>query len=500
MHPSASFSLAANGGSLTVDNSGAWAELMQLSTSQGDTIAVPLIPRSPIAIDNLSTNPFTVSGSITLNTNLPISNNSPGPVNISGAISGPVSLVQNSPGILTLSGSNSFTGSIGLAQGQLRAGNSAALGNAAATTTVSNGAALDVNGFNLGAAPVIASGLGTDGTGAIINNSPAPQTNALRFVTLAGDTTLGGVTRWDIRGATNQTVSGTFSTGGQPFNLTKAGSANQISLADLSLDAALFNIDVQQGMLAFENTTTSMGNPAGTLTVESGATLALTQTTNPWNKIIYLNGDGLAKTISSTGGSNNITGPITMNGACVFDVAGGVLTFNGPASGAGSLTKTSSGELLLARANSFTGNTTVNAGTLALLNSNALAASPILNVAAGGLLDVSAVSGGGFALAPAQSITGSGAIKGNFTVGPSSELVPANLPGGAHLQQRPDVFARQHLLHGSEPFPAPRITRCARGRHFDLRRRAGHQQHGQACRHLRAMLSNCSAPRHLAAE
>jgi len=145
---------------------------------------------------------------------------------------------------------------------------------------------MDLNGFNLGAVSLSVSGSGINGAGAIISTAATPQTNALQTLTFSGNTTIGGSARWDLRGATNPPAFATLSTAGNPYNLTKTG-GNQISLAAVNLDSALSNIDIQQGVLGLESSTTSLGNPADTLTVELGATLSFLQTTTPWNKIFF---------------------------------------------------------------------------------------------------------------------------------------------------------------------------------------------------------------------
>src|SRR5262249_13825983 len=153
-------------------------------------------------------------------------------------------------------------------------GNAAALGATNGSTTISSGAVLDVNGQNLGAEPVLVQGSGIAGAGAIIN-SGATQGNALQFVTLQGNTTVGGANRWDIRSAdVNDPSQGSLLTGGSAYDLTKVGT-NQISLVGLTVDSALRNIDVQQGLLSVEAATASLGDNTKTLTVESGATLQL---------------------------------------------------------------------------------------------------------------------------------------------------------------------------------------------------------------------------------
>src|SRR5207244_7513260 len=120
------------------------------------------------------------------------------------------------------------------AHGTLQTGNNAALGSAVGNTVISNGATLDVNGRNLTTEPIVVLGPGVNNAGAIINTG-ADQLNALINVTITGDTTFGGSTRWDIRG-----TGATLSTGGNGYNLTKTG-ANQISLVGVNVDGALNN-------------------------------------------------------------------------------------------------------------------------------------------------------------------------------------------------------------------------------------------------------------------
>ena len=77
--------------------------------------------------------------------------------------------------------------------------------------------------------------------------------------------------RWDIRNSSLNAAA-------QAFSLTKVGS-NQVTLAGSAVDAALGDINVQQGALGFEGATTSMGDPTKTLTVSAGATVIFFDTT-----------------------------------------------------------------------------------------------------------------------------------------------------------------------------------------------------------------------------
>lgn len=284
---------------------------------------------------------------------------------VANKIGGSGSLTKNDTAVLTLSGNNNtLTGAVAVVTGTLRAGAANALGTADGNTTISGGAALDVNDIQLNTEPVIVGGTGVGGTGAIINSAAAGQLNALGNVTLTGDTTFGGSGRWDIRGG-----AAILSTGGNAYNLTKVGN-NQVSLVGVAVDAALANINVNAGTFAAETTTSSLGNPASTLTVASGATLQFFNTTTPWDKVFVLNGNGTSNTVNNAAGANTMVGAVTITGNTVFSIGGTSLTVDGAIGGAGTLRKTGTGILTLNGNNTYAGGTTNTAGTLAFNGSN----------------------------------------------------------------------------------------------------------------------------------
>ena len=343
---------------------------------------------------------------------------------ISGSGSG--SITKGDSSTLTLSGANTFSASVTAAAGILRAGNGSAFGGVDGSTTIANGATLDVNGQNLGAEPVFVQGAGVGSAGAIINNNSAAQINALSFVTLQGNTTFGGSGRWDIRSANVADPSqGSLLTGGSSFNLTKVGT-NQISFAGITVDGALHDVDVQQGILSIESATTGLGDSTRTLTVESGATLQLYQLNSALNKNFVLNGNGIADTViglSSTSPSQNLlqpSGTITLNGPCIFDTAGSAsLTVNGPVNGGGSFTKTGTGTNFLLGAIGFSGATVINNGML-ILNGTKTGGTGLTITASG------ALAGAG---STADSVTNNGGtiIAGDPVNSPTTKLTTGNL-------------------------------------------------------------------------
>jgi autotransporter-associated beta strand protein len=303
------------------------------------------------------------------------------------------------------------------------------LGNTTGGTTVLNGGTLDVgspnatadNTKNLGTEPITVSGSGYSGMGAIVNNATRQEINAVRTVTLAGNTTFGGNARWDIRG-----TGANLSTSGNAYNITKIGGA-QVSLVGTTVDPALGNIDIQQGTFSIETTTTGAGNPANTITVQSGATLQIFGLTTALNKIIVLNGDGSRGTLSNSSGANVVIGPITLNGPCLINAGGTSLTLSNSVSGSGSLTKTSGGLLSLAGAVNYTGETVVSGGTLALLGTSSIASSSNITLATSGtVIDVSARTDGKLTIGAGKSLIGFGTVRGSLAVSAGGTLSPGN--------------------------------------------------------------------------
>ncbi len=327
----------------------------------------------------------------------------------SGSITGGT-LRKDGTGTLTLATTNSYpgltlvtngtlyvTGSIGndsladVEGGTLKIGSTTALGSDNPNGIQIAGGTLDVNGFGIGSIAVQVQGSGVGGAGAIIN-SGAQQTSAMSNVTLTADTTFGGTGRWDLRGSGN-----TLSTGGSAFNLTKTGT-NQISFVGTGVDPALANITINQGILAFQTSVSSMGNPADAVTVASGAILGFYNTSAVMNKNCTLNG-GTMWAQSGTTGQNVFSGPITLgSGGGILDAgsalaggsanAGAVLTIGGAIGGSGALTKNGPGTVTLGVADTFGGPTTVNAGTLVADTNSSIPTNTALTIAAGAAVDL----------------------------------------------------------------------------------------------------------------
>jgi autotransporter-associated beta strand protein len=359
----------------------------------------------------------------------------------SPGIFGPGNFVKSGKTTLFMNVSNGFYGGVIINGGTFKTGNPGALGSTNGTVLINNGGTLDVDGEFLGEIPVIVSGTGVGGNGAIINSGPQPsQFSALENVTLAGDTTFGGpgsgssTGRWDIRPPTGSNPANTtLSTGGNPYNLTKVG-ANFIGIVNATVDPALGNIDIQGGTMSCEANTTGLGNPNNSLTLRNGTTFQVYNTTNQINKLVVML-DGAQ--IFSASGTNTIIGPVTLStnsaggaGTCTLNTASGTsLTFSNAISGPGNLRSISSGTLELAGTNTYAGNTSVTAGTLALIGSGSISGSASISVSSGATLDASGRTDGQLTLNSGQTLTGTGSINGNVMISPGATISPGSATG-----------------------------------------------------------------------
>ncbi len=345
-------------------------QLDSVSFSDGGSV-LPAVNLSgaltPLAVTVNATNTYTLAGA--------------------GKISGVASLTKSGAGVLTVSTTNDFTGPVAIAGGTLKVNNVAALGATNGGTTVQSGATLDLNAINLGAESIIVSN-----SASLVSSNAAAQNNALRFVTLGGDATFGGVGRWDIRANPTATLAG------NNFALTKIGT-NQVWLVDLG-NTGLGNINVTEGTLGIQDSTT-LGNSASNLTVAAGASFSVWNSdVNVLNKKLVMNGGSF----DSVSGDNIFSGPALLNSPVTVSVTAG-LAMQGIISGTGGITKTGSGTLSLTGTNTFNGAVMVSQGTLRAGNAAALGnVSGTTTIAADARLDVAGFNLG----AEVINVTGDG--------------------------------------------------------------------------------------------
>jgi autotransporter-associated beta strand protein len=313
-----------------------------------------------MTIDSVKDYTFSGSGKISGSTGLDKRGSGTTTINTNNDYSGQTKVES---GLLFInSGSISNSSGVLITGGTLRIGNSYAMGDnslGGAAVTISGNGSLDLNGYALADKAVAVAGPGAGGGGAIINSSTSDQQYALRQVTLSGDVTFGGNGRWDIR---NPGTGASAYLAGNSHNLTKVGS-NVISLADLG-ETSLHNINVNQGCLMFEGSTT-LGDSSGTVTVLAGGTLAMYNNDNVFNKNLILNGGAFALSADYPG-EYVLDVPIAISGSgTLSNSIGTTLTVSGAVGGTGDLTTTGLGTTILNNpANAWTGNTTIQNGFL----------------------------------------------------------------------------------------------------------------------------------------
>jgi len=158
------------------------------------------------------------------------------------------------------------------------------------------------------------------------------------------------------------------------------------------------NILGTSGATTFNGT---ISDGAGTgklfLTKSAGSTQILTGN-NTYTGNTTITGGVLQLGNGGTTGSLSANSVITNNGSLVFNrsntVTQGTDFSTAGISGTGSLTQNGSGTLILNAANTYTGDTTINAGTLALGSNGSIASSSVLTIASGAIFDVRAKSSG----------------------------------------------------------------------------------------------------------
>jgi autotransporter-associated beta strand protein len=345
-----------------------------IRTLDGST-ALTIAPGTSVTVSNAGANtfpnPIQLDGALIFNQTVSAS--------LDGTITGSGPLVKGGSGTLTINGANTgLSTNVVVTGGTVKVGSASALGTAGVVIT--NDATVDIVGNNLGSLSAIVSGTGVGGTGAIVSTGPPLVTGSagigLTTITMTGDTTVGGSGPWDTDPVKNLGVwglnNGTLSTGGSNFNFVKVG-LNQFGLSGgTTVDPALGNIDVKEGLLALQGGVTSLGDPGSNITIRAGATVSFFDTTTPWDKKFILFGDGATPNLFNYNGANIIIGTVTLNGNCVIGAAplsrGAPvsLTINSTISGTGGFVKSGLDAVILTGTNTYTGGTLVSAGRLIL--------------------------------------------------------------------------------------------------------------------------------------
>jgi len=300
--------------SITINAQGGIASGWLQNVSGNNTIAGPihLVGSGGSSLISSDGGALTLAGNITAtaaSVSLKLDGTSTSVNQIAGAItdtgSKVMSVEKNGPGIWSLSGANTYSGSTLVRAGTLRIQNDSALGDTAVGTTLSTGAKLQIEGVNLNIAEPLT--LGESSAGVTVENLSGnntlsgniTRTGALVFLSTAGDLNVQGPINSSnnslyLQGAGNGTISGTIT---KAFLLNKTGAGEweisgvqpytgptQVSGGTLTLSGSLSsNIAVSSsgsisargaaatsGSLTLGSTASFKFRPGGTLSV-SGA-------------------------------------------------------------------------------------------------------------------------------------------------------------------------------------------------------------------------------------
>ncbi|HEX3799712.1 MAG TPA: LamG-like jellyroll fold domain-containing protein [Verrucomicrobiae bacterium] len=366
--------------------------------------------------------------------------------NGSGPITGSGSLIKKGTSLLTLNVSANFTGTVNISGGTVYAGNFAF--QSVAAMTVTNGGTLDFAGGPLSTGqPLTVGGVGVGKGGALINTSYELYDQVFNM-TLVGDTTFGGTSRWDL--GDGSSISG-------PYKITinrASGVYGEWDTVNLSTNVG--NIEITSGKLGVKGMGNTFGNPNNTLTVDGGCELDFYDSNfganSGYNKNIHVLSSGLIQMLSSPSilfnanvtlesganwnffsGSGGVTngGVWTLNGPTHLQVGDTTITFTNVIGGAGGFVWDNyNNELVFTAANTYAGPTVLGGGRmLGLIGNGSISHStPIFfggSTVANVEIDASGRSDGTLTLTSGQVLGGIGTVNGNLVVGSGATIEPA---------------------------------------------------------------------------
>jgi autotransporter-associated beta strand protein len=357
-----------------------------------------------------------------------------GVISALGVIFGSGAITKIDAGSLILNAANTYTGVTNINTGFVNIQAAAALGNVSAGTTVSSGAALQVQGgVTFAAEPITISGDGLSTTGVIRNISGDN--------TLAGSITLAAISRINsdagtltfsntnsiglatygltVGGFSNTTVTGVLAStsGSTSATLTKDGSGTLILNGENTYTGAT---SVTAGIVQVQKSNALGSQTAGTgsnnTTVSDGAALQIMGTSLIIPEAITVFGTGISnggviRNFTGSTGTNSLSNTITLNSNARINVDAGTLSmtnataaiafgtyslsagvtsntnFNisGLLTGSGELTKDNDGTITLSGANiGYSGAITVAKGVMNIQNSSALGTTDVATTVTSG--------------------------------------------------------------------------------------------------------------------
>ena len=304
---------------------------------------------------------------------------------ISSILAG-TSLTKAGPGVLILSGTNTYTGLTTVSAGTLEVTANDALGTIAAGTSVTAGATLKLTNVNYSTAEgltINGAGAGGAGDGALVSSGTSTFAGLITAVTNAtinagnGTLALSGVI---VKDGTTLTL--TFKGAGGTITISGTGISGASAFSDLVVDGTTVIKDVAStynGPTTITNGGTLIANALGALPLSPRSAVSFTGT---GTSALNLGANQFVASLSSAGAATVALGSNTLT----VGIAGGPdTTFAGSITGTGgNLIKDTNSKQVLSGSNGYTGTTTVSAGTLEVTGS--LSGTTAVTVTTGGTL------------------------------------------------------------------------------------------------------------------
>lgn len=384
------------------DSSGSNSATLAFATTKNsptfaNAIVVAAGSTGTTTISSSGSNPI-LTGAITLNHDLTLSNSGASPLTLNGVITGSRDITVNTTGAgqVVFGGNNqgAWTGNLYITGGLFRiSGQTGGVKSVSASNTIyiASGATFQNNNNIL----TIAGVNDLNGGGGVLDNT----------ANNARDLTLGGSGNYNFSGVI-QNSGGASSSLGLIIALTGSGSQT-LSGANTYLG----NTTINSGILNIQNSSALGGTTQGT-TIAAGATLQLQGGISVGAEALTVNGLGASGqngALVNVGGTNNYAGLLTIgtnvagtaissnsgtlnltNTGTIANTGGRALILTGSGNGSlagalvnGAITKNGSGAWTLSGAHTYVGATTVNAGTLVINGSLTSAITAVAGTVAG---------------------------------------------------------------------------------------------------------------------
>ncbi len=271
-----------------------------------------------------------------------------------GAVNGNGGLVQTGASLLTLSGSNTYTGPTTVAGGTLQVGNgSSGEYLASASVSLASGAAMVFNN-----ADVLTYGGAISGSGTVTQLGTGITILSGSNIYSGGTILLAG--ELSISSSANLPAAGPLTFSGGVLQITGTALNSMAGFSNVKWSSFSGGFDIANAANAF--TVGSALSGSGGLTELGPGTLVLTAS-NTYTGATTI----LAGTLQVSGSGALGSGPVTDDSALLFSPAGSTIV-SGIISGPGSLTQAGPGTLVLTGSSLYTGLTTISGGTLQVGN------------------------------------------------------------------------------------------------------------------------------------